>query len=546
MKRKIVAMLLVTAMAAGMLVGCAGKEPVSNETQTSESVSTEVTTEAEEVSTYNGVDNFQIAKEPIEITVHYTYGASNGAPNEYMPVWQEIAKVTNVKLENTANPSIMDEGQSLSTMLASGELPDIIFGRKENIKSLISQGAIIPLDDLIAEHAPNIQKFLEDYPEMVAAGSGPDGKQYSLGGTLGGESGENLPSQGWFIRMDWLEKLGLDVPTDLESFKNVMYAFRTQDPNGNGVQDEIPLFHRGRRISEYLQLWDVRKDWYVEDDGVIYHGKATEGYKTAIKELAQWYKDGIIDPEIFTRGSQARQELLGTDVGGCTFDWFTSTGSVNDSVREMVPNINFAAIDPPKNVNGNIEVFYARPALHDYTLAISATCEDPETVIKFLDFGYTEVGSRLLNGGIEGVDYTIENGVFTPTEHAVTSHSGGYPNYLRSIGCYEWTCYGNLEGEKISMNKESREGFELYETNAQWLADQFPTLSFNEEEQKIFDANNANINTVINEYEQGVIMGNIDVDSTWDKYMADLNAVGLQELLGAYNSAYQRYLESMK
>ena len=90
------------------------------------------------------------------------------------------------------------------------------------------------------------------------------------------------------------------------------------------------------------------------------------------------------------------------------------------------------------------------------------------------------------------------------------------------------------------MNKEAREGFEMYE-NSDWIQPQFPTLSFTEEERDAIDDNWTNLNTAIEEYEQSVLMGVQDIDATWDNHIASLKAMGLDEVVAAYNSAYERY-----
>ena len=549
--KKIAALMLVTALTASMFTGCGASEQkqesaVQSSEKESNAAEAVVSTVVEEESKgYDGMDNLQVSEEPVTVTMHYTFGG-NGAPTGDTPIWQEIAKITNVSMENVANPSISDEGQAINTMLASGELPDIITANATNMSSVVSQGALIPLDDLIAEYAPNIQKFLEDYPEAVASGTGADGQIYLLSGTLGGEAGQTLPSMGLFIRMDWIEKLNLEVPTTLEEFEEVLYAFRNDDPNGNGIQDEIPYFYRDKGIHTLYQFWNAYRNFYIDgDDGKVHYGQAEEEYKNALTDLTRWYADGIIDPEIFTRGSQARQELLGNDIGGCTIDWFASTGQMNDTLKETVPDMDFAAIAPPADVNGVVKLNQGRSALHSVKIGISVNCEDPVTVIKFLDFCYTQTGSRLLRCGIEGTDYTVEDGKIQVTEYAMNAHSAGYPNYLRTIGGYEFAAYGNLESEKSSMNKWAREGFELYE-NSDWVQEQFPSLSFTEEEQKVIDNCYVNITTMVDEYEQSVLLGSTDLNSTWEKHLEELNAVGLQELLAAYNSAYERYLATIE
>lgn len=548
MKKRILALTMTAVLTAGLLAGCSGGKEQNNAsggsiTQAPTQASTEAPTEVAKEG-YNGTDNLLISEDPKTVTLFYAFGV-NGAPTGDSKAWKKVTEVTNVTMENVANQSISDDIQSLNTMLASNELPDLIQGNRVNITPLIAQGVYMPLDDLIAEYAPNIQKFLQDYPEAVNSGVGTDGKMYLISGTLGGRPGQTLPSMGYFIRKDWLEKLNLEVPTTFEEYKNVLYAFRNNDPNGNGKKDEIPFFHRdlGMGVNTLLQLWNAHDGFYVGEDDKVAFGKAEEKYKTALAEMTQWYKDGIIDSEIFTRGSNSRQDLLGNNIGGATIDWFASTGAVNDAVRDLVPDIDFAAIAPPANINGDAEMFYGRTSLHPYAWGISSTCKDPVTAIKLMDFCFSEVGSRILASGIEGEDYTLENGKVVPTEQALTN-SAGYPNYLRSIGAgYEIGYYGNIEGEKSSMNKQALEGFELY-NQSDWIQPQFPAMTFTEEEQKVINDNMTNINSLVFEYEQSCLLGNQSIVDTWDQHMKELNSMNLQAVLDAYNSAYERYKAS--
>lgn len=543
MKKRILTAILAAAMTMSVMSGC-GENSESNSTppppQSDQSSQADASTESEATADgYDGKENLRITDDPMTLTLFYAFGG-NGAPTGDMLIWQEAAEITGITMENVANESITDELESLNTMIASGELPDLIQGNRTNITPLITQGAFINLDDLIAQYAPNIQKFLEDYPDAVNAGTGTDGHMYLISGTLGGDPGKQLPSMGYFIRQDWLDKLNLEVPTTLEEYEDVLYAFRNNDPNGNGQKDEYPYFYRDLGIWPLLQLWDAHNSWYIDDEtDQVCYGPAMEEYKTALKALTQWYADGIIDPEIFTRGSQARQFMLGNDIGGTTVDWFSSTGAINDTVREQVPDINFVAIAPPANINGEVTIQQGRASLHAYAWGISKDCKDPVAAIKYMDFFFSDVGRMLSSWGVEGVSYELVDGEPVPTEEAL-SNPAGYPNYLRSIGAYEIGSYGNLEGELSAMNKQAREGFELY-ANSDWVQPQFPTLTFTEEEQKVKDDNEVNISTAMSEYEQSVLLGVEDLDASWDNHIAMLKEMGLEELLAAYNSAYERY-----
>jgi len=487
---------------------------------------------------YNGIDNLKITDSPSTIKLFYPFG-SNGAPKGDMPIWKKVAEITNVQMENVANESISDDLQSFNTMMASGELPDIIQSQRATLNPIITQGALLSLDDLIEQYAPNIKQFLKDFPDARSAGSGPDGKLYTLTGTLGGEPGQLLPMMGFFIRQDWLDKLQLKTPTTLEEYKNVLYAFRNDDPNGNGKKDEVPYFYRDRGIGPLLQLWDAHPNWYIGADDKVHYGKGEQAYATALKELSQWYKDGIIDPEIFTRGSQARQFLLGNNIGGTTIDWFASTSAVNDAVKEQVPDINFTAIAPPADINGVVKMQQSRDLLHGYAWGISKDAKDPVQAIKYMDFFFTDTGHILSNFGIEGVDYDLVDGKPVVKDIAM-QHPTGFPNYMRSIGSYEIGRRGNLAGEVSSMNEIGKTSFNMY-LNSNWLQKPFPVMTFTNDEQKAIDDAAVNLMTLVDEFEQKSLMGAQDVDSTWQKHMDDMNKLGLLKAIDAYNSAYERY-----
>lgn len=537
MKReKILTAALALTLTASMFAGC-GDGDKSSASESSAATASGSSSESTPVG-YNGKDNLKVTETPSEISLFYAF-AGNGAPKGDMPIWKKAAEITNVTMKNVANESISDDQQSFNTMLASGELPDLIQAQRIILDPAIAQGALIPLDDLIEQYAPNIQKFLSDFPDAVNAGTGTDGKFYSVSGTLGGEPGKTVASMGFFIRQDWLDKLKLEAPTTLEEYKNVLYAFRNDDPNGNGKKDEVPFFYRDKGVWPLLQLWGGHNSWFIGADDKVHYGLVEPEYKTALTELTQWYKDGVIDSEIFTRGSQSRQFLLGNDIGGATIDWFSSTGAVNDAVRAQVPNINFAAITPPADVNGKVKIDQGRSGLHAYAWGISKDCKDPVAAIKYMDFFFSDTGSLLYGYGIEGEDYTMVDGKPVPSEKALTN-SVGYPNYMRSIGTYEIGSYGNLNGEISAMNKQAKDGFQMYNEST-WVQKPFPTMTFTVEERATIDANMTNITASITEYEQSCLMGTKQVDTTWDAHVAELNKMNLQAILDAYNSAYVRY-----
>ena len=481
-------------------------------------------------------DNNKISSGEMTIFMHF-YGT---AFDDNWPVFQKAAEITGVKLHGTASAVQTESDQAFNSMLVEDPLPDIIHYFGADLKQLGMDGGLIPLEDLIEKNAPNIKKFFEDCPQAKAAATASDGHIYYIPGSLSGIDIGALPSQGWFIRQDWLDKLGLEAPKTVDEFYEVMKAFKTQDPNGNGLADEIPVFRRDGSISFLFNLFGVNPGWY-DIGGETHYGANEEGYKEAIKNISKWYQEGLIDKEIFTRGGQAREQLLSANLGGCTHDWFSSTGGYNDAYKDTVPGLDFEPFAPPADINGDVIEWHSRNVLHELGWGISKDNKDPENTMKYFDFWMSPEGQDLRSFGIEGVHYNVVDGkkVFTDK---VLNASEGVVNYLKSQGAnLEIGTIGNIEAEKAGMNEIALKGFEMY-VDGGYVKQQYMKPQFTDEEQQVVNQYLPDIETYISEMQQNWIIGNRNVDADWDTYLSTLKQMHLDDVIKVYSEAHKREL----
>ncbi len=480
---------------------------------------------------------YKVSDEPI--TLSFFYAADNKPFDDNYPVFKEAARLTNVTLHGTVPQSNSEGGQAFATMMASGNVDDIVTTSKSSFDKYATSGAFVALDPLIDEYAPDIKKFLDDNPNLRKMITEGDGHIYFLPRFEQGDA-----AQGWYIRQDWLDKLGLEQPKTVDEFYEVLKAFRDRDPNGNGEQDEIPYFHRQKNLNALYNLMGICTGFsYNEKTGHVEHGSYTEAYKNAVKTVAQWYKEGLIDREIFTRGNNAREELLGNNTGGITHDWFTSTDGYNQKLEGSVPGINFAAFPPPADVNGVQweETSRAQSTLKGWGIASSN--EHPIETIKYFNFWYTDAGYRLANYGVEGTHYDLVDGKpvfkqeFLNTTKSMTEAwwSDGIALYIGYVQ--------DFDAEKQWMSPITVDAFDMYVSN-KYIREAFPLLSFTEDEQKVITAKWSAIETYMKEQEQKWIFGTDDVDATFDQYMAQCKQLGMDEVLAVYDAAYERYLNS--
>ena len=460
-----------------------------------------------------------------------------------LPIWKTAEERTGIRLNNTVADAITDERSAFGTMLISRRLPDIILSTTWNLSSMAIDGDLIALDPYIDTYAPNLKAFFESCDLGKEIATLENGHTYFVPGTTTDLDKPDMPSTGFFIRQDWLDKLELQIPTTIEELHDVLYAFKTRDPNGNGLADEIPYFCREKNLIGLLNLFCTRADYLKTSDGEIAFGPTQENYKTAMKVLAQWYAEGLIDPEIYTR-SNAREQLLGQNLGGCTSDWFSSTGAFNNSYAGSVPGLQLLPILPPENIEGEVTWPDTRDTLHNKGWGISRDCSEEDIIdaVKYLDFWMSPEGCDLMAYGVEGLSYTkSESGEIIWSEEAA-SYPDGIPNYRRSIGFTETGTVGSIEAEKAGMNDVALQGFEMYEkiVDSKMLSD----LVFTEEEQKVKTQYSTKISNYVYEQQQRWVLGQGDVEEEWEEYLDTLDSMGLQELNRVHQSAYERSLEN--
>ena len=532
-KKRVIAAAMAAVMLAGTLAGCSSKSSGTAAPETSGSSNGA----AEEK-----LEGSLVSAEPKEFTVFLNF---NNMPfDSNWQAWQEAAKRTNVSLKGTISLSNSNEEEAFNLMLSSGNLADIIgYVDAAALEKLGRDGGMIPLNDLIEEHAPNIQRVLEKDARFRQTAYSLDGNIYQIP-----KSQELKAAEFWWIRQDWLDKLDLKAPTTVDELHDVLYAFRNEDPNGNGLKDEVPLFDRAgwKQPDEYLYLWDTSLEFYPRDGKMTYE-PLEENFKTGVSNMIKWYQEGLIDPEIFTRGASSRDTLLGGDIGGCTHDWI-STANYNTTLAETIPGFQMVAIAPPADQNGLVKERVSRyPGVG---WGISSQCKDPVTAIKFMDYFFTEDGNELMNWGIEGDTFTRDaDGKKQFTEKVLQSELTPL-GYLRSIGVqYRIGMCQDGEYEYAVMQEDGIEANKMYNSHDEWFDDTLPpyldgkmALKYTADVETEYKNIMASIKPYVDEKFQSWILGVNDFDAEYDGFISELKARGIDRALEINQTAYETFL----
>lgn len=505
-----------------------------------------------------------------ELKLHYRWNNQFSVANKdtkvIRPVFQYVADKVGVKIKDVANPVATNDTQEFQLAATEQFTGADIYGGASLAEYFYSYGNDGAFVDLMAAmkagKLPNFKKFTDANPDVLAAIVTPEGKLFHL---------PYVPDGGvarmYFIRTDWLAKLKLNMPKTTEELEKVLKAFRDKDPNGNGKRDEIPVFNdKLNEIMRTMNLWNARvygNDNYgvrvVADarGGKMYHAWLDPRFKTAMKEFQRWYREGLIDPEAFTRKENtARKDLLTKlNVGGMTHEWVASTSGYNydPALKKAWPDFKFEVMAPVAWKGAKAFEEHARIIVKPDGWGISAKSKNVDAALKYIDYFFSEDGRNTTNFGVKGQTWTDldKNGdpIFTPAALAWMNEAGGMNRALwdkqgaqAPLGYFQ-----NFAYEIQWTLPIGQAGVAIYRDPKQvTYANQTPVFAFAKSEFETVNSITDQLNTYLAEAAVNFITGRVDVEKGWNEYVAKANELGAPKLVAVYQAAYDRFLKGGK
>ena len=360
------------------------------------------------------------------------------------PVAEAITEKTGVKLE-ISHPVGGDE-QAIPLMIASGDYPDMIFG-KGDINKLIDASAVIPLDEMIEEKGGNIKKLYGDQLDRLR-NSIDDPQIYHLG-TSGVENAYYKTSGTFSVQLDVLKELGYPNIRTLEDFEKAIVEYKEKYPEIDG-KETIGLSLLG---SDWRWLITVGNpagfasglqddgQWAVDPET----GKTT--YKFLLPEFKEYFKwlngmndKGLLDPESFTQKGDTYIAKLssGQVLSIADQDW-----DYQDAVKNLKADGKEWRLYAPLPVTLNEDIKSQGVKDYGFTgttgISITSTSENQEKAFEFLDWMASEEAQILINWGVEGINYDIVDGkrVAKPEDLKAAQTDTNYQTNT-GIGSYSW------------------------------------------------------------------------------------------------------------
>jgi len=527
--------------------------------------------------------------------ISYEYGE-----NEFTTYLQDRS---GVKIEFDRLGSTSAEGMTqIQLRIATGEeLPDIVLNcgpSRLDCWDYMEDGVMLPLNEYIDNYGFYYDKAVEEMtvynPELLSSigiYNDPDGNmpmlwKYSLG------PGSMYDKQA-YINKVWLDNLGLEVPTTTDELYDVLVAFRDQDPNGNGIKDEIPMMGaanegKGTYVPNICDIilpafvyFSPRQHLIDDGNGNITFVSITEQFREGMKYIRKLVDEGLIPDFNFTQDSAQQKAItdpadpeapsvVGVAVEGIYFAFNP------DESNRFFDYVALPCLTGPEGVS--YASVYDTAMLHQNW--ITGDCEYPEIAFRFMDMMYDRecywtmqygtygkmwwwADEWAENNGVEVSDLFNRYGdVLDGSFVEVVTDTTGFNAYADNHSV-TWAIIPIYYVPSVVMEcsaSTATTGFDpnnIYNycsiVHDQGLASRWQKIPENHvngnflmtltpEEEAATTAMRGNLNVHFFNTRTAFQTGELDIydDAVWQDYLDQLEAYGLSTVLKVYNIAYDR------
>lgn len=439
MKRKVVSLMLVSAMVAGMLAGC-GSDSGSSKGGSS----TETGSAAEASSSGETADD---ADDKSPITFEY-FNADGKNGNWDNPVAKAITEATGVTLDvSYPVASQGDAKEDIALMIANDEYPDMIYA-KVSATDLYQAGALIDMTDLIEKYGPNIKKMYgAEMEKLKWSQDDPGIYQLSYAGV-----NQKTLTTGGSCQIQWaaLKENDYKYPKTLDEYEKMIKSYLAAHPKTEDGLDMIGITMSASDWHWMITLGnpagliaDASPDngqWIIDDEYNVHYKHVTDEEKEYFKWLCRMYNEGILDPNFATQTDDdyIAKVASGRVVAITDAEWHYSQCEAT-LVADGKVDQTYVGLPVTLREDQVEKALLYQGTTVGWGIGITKSCEDPVRAIKFLDYLCSDEGQILYHWGIEGENYFLDDdGQPYRTDEEVAKAQSD-PDYAKNTGIDNYT-----------------------------------------------------------------------------------------------------------
>lgn len=509
-----------------------------------------------------------ITEEPVTLTYFFGFEGStlNYIPSGTMDghqVWTWLREHTGVNVELTVVDKTQETDQ-FNLMIASGDFADLFPAGDytAGIETAFEEEIVISLDEYLEENMPNYWTIVHSDQKLL--GEVMDGDHFLALYALKDQVA-NPSSQGAFIRMDWLEDLGMDVPQTYDELTDVLRAFKSE----KGATEALSVYNTVNFNSGVLSggfgsmaelstngMGSNALNGYYQVDGQVVYGATAEGTRKYLSWLNLLYEEDLIDFENMQNremnpfseynAGQASSGATGYIVNNQPFGGIYSQQAAANGDE----NCNWWPVQDVAEEAGATIPFFEEVSLIDMTsLAISSQCEAVEVALQFLDYGYSYEGSLLYNFGFQkGSGHDVETWDFDADGEPLMDGDAlltvAEATNIASGVISTKDLAGVVFDKRLSFEFGERElaCFDAWSTNKTNENILGSATTLNAEEGTEASAIYSDILTYVATSSLQFINGTLDIDNDadWDNYVSTIESMNIDGLTDIIQGAYDR------
>ena len=432
--------------------------------------------------------------------------------------------------------------EKTNIMLASGDMTDFYTGLGSygnNLTGAIHDGILFDMAPMLEEYAPDYKALLDSDAELAASATNPDGTI-----SMFVSQAADVVEKGILIRQDWLDKLGLEAPTNREALEDILHQFQSEMGASmpilmnfgleTGLSGSFNVSYAGMRSMDYQLTEPNGKE--------VVACFASENFIEYLVYLNHLYNDGLITDDFMSTGREYGNWESSYYSGKC--------GVWSDGFRELDPANRSNADDPNYMVSPialtdyDCHVAERSTASMNGMLFLTTACEKPELAMEMINYCYTTDGRHNGLYGMEGEGYTLtDDGKVQLTENLTNNPNWSLNNALLWYGAAQWmpTCT-DMEYYELIGAKESIDGIKYWTDNGGDKAMKLPAgVSLSAEANTEFNNLASDVLTLFSEGAVRVVTGALD-EAGYRALIEAANGMGLARMTELYQEAYDAYL----
>lgn len=522
--KKAIAGFLASALMLTALTGCGQKETSSDGDRALGSVNE---------------SGYPVVEKQITLRM---FAPKHALHTEYanMVLFQEMEKKTNIKVEwILASTENYPEARALAWN--SKDLPDAFFlwnNVDEQIKYAESK-LIVPFEDLIDKYMPNYKKAMEKYPEITALTTLPDGHIYSTA-IINEVPRDKTFKQ--YINKNWLDALNLNIPQTVDELYTVLTAFKEKDPNGNGLNDEIPL----STVSMYQTRNFLMSAFGYVSTGVELDGDKTvyvpqtNNYKEYLTYANKLYSAGLMDNSTFIMtakdlAAKGNQGIVGSFDGAAPY---LVVGKQMDQ--------DYVAVSPLTSSISDKKMWLGFDDLWPTGFVITKANKNVAATLRWIDYLYSDEAKPLQSYGMENKNWKWD-------DSAKSTWSFNYPDNMDpeqyrgtitpavGLGSIAWLDKEFILKDSTPLVRRINEQVDAAKY-MDYLKKPYPQVMFTADENKKLSIIKTDLDTYMKTIEVEFVTGKKALDDkNWQEHLDTLKKMNVDEMIKIYSDAYARY-----